>query len=220
MKTKFEHLNEIESEREEADEVNEILVEQIYYFQRKRESNSFTDADKRAALRLVFAFIDTNIWWLKHKAKKYNEFNSRYIGKNILNTHEILELDANQEFTKSLNFSFKMYGKSTLSGYKIKLTKRNQKLLKEAINIRDGLIHPKTVKDLDVALEKLDKVFYIYPLLGFEFQFARLYGIKAAYKMVGVGERGELERHISRVKEQKHFLHINADARFARHYRN
>lgn len=214
-----ELLKELEGNNNEADELNNILMEQIYYFQRKREDNTLTDTDKRAALRMVFSFVETNIWWLKEKAKKYNEFYARLFGLNLLSAYEISRLNTNQEFIQSLKFSFKVYGKSTLSGYEINLTKRGWKLLEEAIGFRDRLIHPKSLINLDVAFEKIDKVFYVYSLLGFEFHFARLYGIKAMSEKFGATLDQEIEKEICLFKEQKHFLNRNVDAHFAKHHR-
>jgi hypothetical protein len=215
-----ELLKELKDDSNEADDLTNILMEQIYYFQRKREDNTLTDTDKRAALRMVFSFVDTNIWWLKEKAKKYNEFYARLFELNLLSAYEISKLNTNQEFIQSLKFSFKVYGKSTLSGYEINLTERGWQLLEEAVGFRNKLIHPKTLTDLNVAIEKLNKVFYVYLILGFEFHFARLYGIKAMSEKVGASLGEEIKEQISWVKEQKHLLNRNADANFAKHRRN
>jgi hypothetical protein len=215
-----ELLKELESSNKEAGELDDILTEQIHYFQRKREYNALTDTDKRAALRLVFSFIDMNVWWLKEKAKRYNESHTHLVGLSLLSANEVSKISANQGFIESLKFSFKVYGKSTLSGYQINLTKRGWKLLEEAIGFRDRLIHPKTLADLDVAIEKLDKVFYVYPLLGFEFHFARLYGIQAMAERVGASVGEEVREHICWVKEQKNLLNRNVDINFAKHRRS
>ena len=122
--------------------------------------NGGSQSQRRAYVRSVFAFVEGVTYRMKETARQYGTGLSKLSAEELFALNDLsIEVNADGEITskpsypKFLNnfkFVFRMYSKVFGSTYNLDCGNSGWENLKKANKVRDRLVHPKNVADLDV----------------------------------------------------------------------
>lgn len=127
-----------------------------------KEGKTITQAERRAFVRAVFAFVESILFAMKHQLRTYTTMDPV---DALLLSEETYEIDGDGEIrtqkTKlslksNVKFTFKCWARVTRTKCILELGDDGWNKLQLAIKIRDRLMHPKAVSDFNVSDKELD----------------------------------------------------------------
>ncbi|MGL4611980.1 MAG: hypothetical protein ACRCYY_20270 [Trueperaceae bacterium] len=183
-----------------------VLVADIKFLIEKSRDEPKDGPNKAAIVRSAFAFVEVNIHWFRESAKSYSEFNINYLGADSHLKETVEKLCCDKNMVDNIKNSYKAFQKATSSNHELRFNNNEWKKIKEAIEIRKRLTHPKKVTDLDIGDEDFQSVYWAFFLLLSKFDLAFLHGLLAIAR---ASEKQMLEKDKNlavRFKTIKEFL--------------
>jgi hypothetical protein len=169
-------LAELQKNTNEMIVMNDILFNDVKTLLDTAESEVSTGANEAAAIIAMFAFIETDKYWLLNIAKNYYEFRVSRFGMTKWGEKELLKLNPIRHSEDNLKNAYKMFRKATSSGYTQTLDNDDLETIKTALHIRKRLTHPKRLTDLHVSNEDLSFMYRAFVLLFFRFRLELSHG--------------------------------------------
>lgn len=141
--------------------------------QQERDTNIVDMFWRRAYVRSVFAFIEGVIYRMKLLAFEDSQYASVNFSSaelaflieedfDVDDHGEIVSKPAKISLTRNLKFAFKAIARANGIGYKLRVDDNRWALFRQAVRVRDRLMHPKQVADLVVPNEELDQVIHAW----------------------------------------------------------
>jgi hypothetical protein len=153
-------ITELNSNLKELTDMAQVLGQDCTNQYQSIQSND-SQMYRRAYVRSVFAFIEGLLYRMKRTAAHLGwPLGNLTIAEMMLLDERAFDIDEKGEvvdrplFIKFLNnvkFSFKIYSKSVGSSFELSLGGNGWQKLREAVKVRDRLMHPKVITDLDVT---------------------------------------------------------------------
>jgi len=130
---------------------------------RLREHDNPTD--RRALVRSVFAFVESMLFALKQEALKHPAiFSSSEVALLREESYELGDdgeariRPAKLTLKRNLKFTFSSFAKAWRTRDRLELSGAGWQDFRSALRVRDRLMHPKSIADLDVSDEEIRAV--------------------------------------------------------------
>lgn len=129
---------------------------------RERLSEADSPTDRRALVRSVFAFVESMLFALKHEALRHSSvFPASEIALLREEAYELADdgqavtRPARLTLTRNLKFTFAAFAKAWRTKSRLELGDAGWQNFQTALKVRDRLMHPKSISDLDVSDEEI-----------------------------------------------------------------